>query len=376
MRVAIVNTLPIPSGEASVNRILSYGKGLVDNGALVSIISSATAVPDKGTIDGVSYICFGKDGNKIVSLLFALLHIIRTIRKEKYDAVILVSNSLLLIYPLWLVCKISNTKLLQEKSEYPFVLMKKGLLNQLFARYYVNTTYRIFDGLIVMTRTLMDFFEDKVRKDCRIIEMPMTVDVERFAIEKSINTAYGQYIAYCGNMSGNKDGVENLIEAFAKIEKKDSDIKLLLIGGANSSEELDCLKECVRSKGIERIVFYGRATREEIPVLLVNAKLLALARPSSLQSSGGFPTKLGEYLATGNPVVVTGVGDIPNYLNKDNSYLVEPDNNDAFADALLEALKDSDEAKERGAKGKELAMKVFNSKVQSKRLYEFLQTMV
>ena len=42
--------------------------------------------------------------------------------------------------------------------------------------------------------------------------------------------------------------------------------------------------------------------------------MLVLARPDNIQAKGGFPTKLGEYLATGNPVVVTKVGEIPNYL--------------------------------------------------------------
>ena len=51
-----------------------------------------------------------------------------------------------------------------------------------------------------------------------------------------------------------------------------------------------------------------------MPKYLCNAKLLALARPDSIQAQGGFPTKLGEYLATGRPVVVTKVGEIPDYL--------------------------------------------------------------
>ena len=47
MRLLIVNTLPIPSGQASVNRILSLGKGLVENGVNVTILSAAKSVDTK-----------------------------------------------------------------------------------------------------------------------------------------------------------------------------------------------------------------------------------------------------------------------------------------------------------------------------------------
>ena len=105
--------------------------------------------------------------------------------------------------------------------------------------------------------------------------------------------------------------------------------------------------------------------------MLNNAKLLCLARPSSLQSTGGFPTKLGEYLATGHPVVVTSVGEIPNYLNRENSYIVEPDNNKLFGETINEILTDYDKAVEIGRKGKEVAMQNFNYSVQAVKLHNY-----
>lgn len=367
MKIAIVNTLPVPSGNASVNRFLGYGKELVKKGTSVHVLSSAPF--DDSTVDGVQIHSYGKS-KKLVGALFSIISKVRT---EKYDAIIIISNSLLLIYPLWVVCKANKIKFLQEKSEFPFVLMKKGILRKAFAKFYVNTTYRLFDGLIVMTKPLMDYFKDKVRKNSRLFEMPMTVDFERFDIDRT-NTEYGSYVAYCGNMAGNKDGVLNLIEAFNGIAIKHPDVKLLLIGGSSNQNDWDKIVKRVKETANDNIKLYGKASRDEIPSLLKNAKVLALARPSSLQSTGGFPTKLGEYLATGNPVVVTAVGDIPQYLNETNAFVVEPDNNDSFAYALSKVLSDYEKAKEIGMNGRELAMSVFNSKVQSQRLYEYLET--
>lgn len=366
MKIAIVNTLPVPSGNASVNRFLGYGKELVKFGVEVDVLTSARC--GDCVIEGVNVLSCGNG----TSMYGALKKLTKKIKTGGYDAVILISNSLLLIYPLWLACKRGKVKFLQEKSEFPFVLMKKGFFRKLFAKFYVNTTYRLFDGLIVMTKPLMVYFKSRVRKDCKLFEMPMTVDTDRFAIEKTVSE-YGDYVSYCGNMAGNKDGVMNLIESFTIASPSIPGVKLLLIGGSSSQEDWDRIVNTVKNTGNENIILYGKADRDKIPALLKNAKVLALARPSSLQSTGGFPTKLGEYLATGNPVVVTGVGDIPQYLNADNAFVVEPDNNQAFAEALVSVFDNHEQAKKIGQKGQELAQTVFSSKVQSQRLYEYLK---
>jgi glycosyltransferase involved in cell wall biosynthesis len=368
MRIAIVNTLPVPSGNASVNRFLGYGKELVKLGVEVDVITSAHC--ENCRIDSVNIISCGKN-----SLLYALWRITQLIRRGKYDAVILVSNSLLLIYPVWGACKLSGAKCLQEKSEYPFVIMNKGWLHRLFAKLYVNTTYRLFDGMIVMTKPLLDYFKTKVRKGCRLFEMPMTVDTDRFDIEPKQNEI-GDYFAYCGNMSNKKDGIINLLDSFVPVERKFSNVKLVLIGGTTDIEYLSYLKQRVKDNHLKNVIFYGGVPREEIPSLLINARGLLLARPSSLQSSGGFPTKLGEYLSTGKPIVVTAVGDIPLYLNDDNSFIVPPDDNNAFSSAILTILENYDNAIQRGVLGRRLALSVFSSKVQSKRLYSYLQSII
>lgn len=374
MGLLIVNTLPIPSGQASVNRILSLGKGLVENGENVTILSAAKSVDTKfHDINGIKYVNFAHSNNRLIGYIQSLFSILRFVGRNKktIDAIWLVSNSPLLIWPLWYACKLNGIKYLLEKSEFPFVLMKKGVIAKLWAALYVNTIYKLFDGMIIMTQPLFEYFKGLVRKDCKLIKVPMTVDMTRFDNIHAVNE-YGSYAVYCGNMSGNKDGVENLIEAFSYVEAKHPDFKLLLIGGANTEDEFLRIKKKVDSLKLHNIIFTGRISREEMPGYLMNAKILCLARPSSLQSAGGFPTKLGEYLTTGHPVVVTAVGEIPNYLNSSNSYLVSPDDNKKFGDTINEILDNYDKAKSIGLEGKKVALQNFNYAVQAVRLKTFL----
>jgi glycosyltransferase involved in cell wall biosynthesis len=375
MRIAIVNTLPVPSGQASVNRFLGYAQGLVKCGDDVTCISSAKPIGEqKGDINGVHYINYGEGGR---FYLFKSLQKIRALlQREKYDIVIVVCNSLLMLYPLYRSCKKVGTKLLMEKSEFPFALMRDGQeiksgWRKIYGNWWDRIVCNVLDGMIVMTTPLVNYYTPKLKPHSRIVHIPMTVDMSRFQIEKN-KSAYGDYIAYCGNMTTNKDGIENLLEAFKEVEAKYKEIKLVLIGGCSTEKRLCELKDYAKALGLNNVVFHGRVPREEMPELLKNAAMLALARPTSTQATYGFPTKLGEYLSTGNPVVVTAVGDIPLYLNNDNSYIVKADDNYAFGQRMIEVLSDYKHALEVGAKGKELAKNVFNAEVQAVVLHEWL----
>ena len=175
-------------------------------------------------------------------------------------------------------------------------------------------------------------------------------------------------------MGNNKDGVSILIEAFKKIAPKYTDIKLYLIGDTSDKNEMAKLKRKVAEFDLQgRVVFTGRIDHAKMPAYLCNATLLALARPANKQAEGGFPSKLGEYLETGNPVVITKVGDIPEYLTDgENAFLCQPDSVEAFAEKLDYALSNPDIAKKIGRNGQKLIFSAFDYKVQSQKLINFV----
>jgi glycosyltransferase involved in cell wall biosynthesis len=114
-------------------------------------------------------------------------------------------------------------------------------------------------------------------------------------------------------------------------------------------------------------------SRDVIPSIIGNADLLALPRPDSKQAQGGFPTKLGEYLATGKPVCATTVGELPDYLTDNESvFFAQPGSVESFAEAMRRALYDPENAKRVGLNGKQVAQEEFNKDIQAKKLYQFL----
>ena len=244
----------------------------------------------------------------------------------------------------------------------------------LYRWYELNHFYKIFDLLLVMTTPLKEFYGKRIKQNANIEVIPMTVQPERFENILEESPFQKPYFAYAGYLGDDKDGVNILLKAFSIVAKEYKNVLLVLIGYSNNQVHHDNLIQLAKENNIvNKVIFTGRIHRDEIPLYFCNATGLVLSRPDNLQAKGGFPTKLGEYLATGKPVVVTKVGEIPHYLKDNyNAFLAEPDSIESFASKMIELLSNPDKAKQIGQRGKWLSEEVFNYKVQAKRILEIL----
>lgn len=250
----------------------------------------------------------------------------------------------------------------QERTEhYDVVKLRPALLQ----RRYMRSIPQL-EGMFVISTALKEAYKAAGAKDVQILNM--TVDANRFADLKK--TTIEKYIAYCGTASNNKDGVDDLIKAFAIVAGAHPDVKLKIMGKAPSSDDESGNLKLVESLGLkDKVEFAGIIPASEMPQMLKNATIVALARPDSLQAQCGFPTKLGEYLLSENPSVVTKVGDIPLFLKDGESALLSQDRNpEEFAAKLLWALDHPKEAEEIGRRGAQVAMQEFNYRTEAEKI--------
>ena len=268
---------------------------------------------------------------------------------------------------------------MMEMSEYQQLYKqdKTFFLNKMRLWLEYKTTCRVLnniDILAVMTKHLEYYYHSFTSSNTKYIHLPMTVDLSRFTDVSLTKLPYEKpYIAFTGTYTDLKDGVSILIKSFASIAEKHPTYKLYLAGFYHPDMEKQV--QLINDLGLEnRVKHIGILDKSVIPSFIKNASLLVLSRPDSRQAQGGFPTKLGEYLATGNPVCVTKVGEIPDYLEDNvSAFMAEPGSVDSFAEAMNRALCDEVLARQVGANGKKVAEKHFNAEVQAKRLVDFLE---
>lgn len=265
------------------------------------------------------------------------------------------------------VVKRKGVKVVHEKTEHPDVYSFKGFNMERYKREVVKV-----DGMFVISTALKDYFVSRGLPKEKIEIVNMTVDSNRFAgLTKQPS---GKYIAYCGTASNNKDGVDELIKSFAIVNKIHPEVKLYIIGKTPDKDDASGNLKLIENLGVkDSIVFTGIVSAAEIPQILKNAAVLALDRPDSLQAQCGFPTKLGEYLLTENPVIVTKVGDIPLFLKDgETALLAEERNPKEFSSKIIWALEHPEEATEIGKAGAQVAMREFNYLNETKKIIDVI----
>lgn len=388
MNIIVVSSFSPQNSGAPANRMLSYCKGFIELGHNVKILVMANSDLDERVqfIDGIE-ISYLRSQNKktnlfLIGKFFVLSSLILSFRKlnciisasKDISGSILVSDNFLITLLSLFVLKLNRIKVFTDRSEYPEFMRSDKIdsFRYLNSKMIFFLDRKFYSGMFIMTRHLINFYSAYTKTP--YVHIPMTVDISRFETPEKNQVQKCKYYAYCGDMTGNKDGVVDLLHAYKLFCETHSDVKLYLIGGCQSEEDFIKIKTLSEEIG-ENVVLVGRLNRDEIVPVLKNARALLLARPANKQAEGGFPTKLGEYLLTGKPVVVTRTGEIPDYLEDGfSAFMCEPNNPEAFAEKMEELEKDYDRSLLIGKNGKNVAIKEFNYLTQSKKMLDFIMS--
>lgn len=400
MYIPIIYTGSFPYGKASANRVLSYAVEMAKFGHEVQVISLVTydqpftdderedlirrsAITYKGIdVQYVSGTAFwprekGKKVRKSRLYLRGILGASKLLkgRKGDYPSIMMLSSSIFQYFWFSSVAKRNNAKLVIERAELPSIEQERSRYEKSFiGRLFIYLTKKAFkkpDAWILETQHLVDYYIPQGKPNCPYLVVPMTVDIAKYSKPTKTLSPYSPYIAYCGNMS-EADGISILIKAFALIADRFPSYKLVLAG---DSPAVPAQKQLVTELNLNhRVVFLGRISSEAVPQFLANASFLALASPTSVRSTTTMPCKVGEYLCTSNPVVVTNLGEIPKYLTDGvSAFLPEADSPERFAITLEKAMNtDRDTLVFIGREGYKVAEANFNSTVQAKRIVDFL----
>ena len=218
---------------------------------------------------------------------------------------------------------------------------------------------------------LVEFCKKLTRGSIPVVLLPICVNTQKILHYKLDKVRKANIQVFYGGSFGHKDGIDFLIEGFEAACMQSIDLELVLTGRANKNYEMHLLQRINSSVMKDKIRYLGCLSNDEYFSVMVNADILCVTRINSLYANSGFPFKLGEYLASGNAIISTTVGDVSKYLkNKHNAILIKPNSELAIRDAILMLYQDKELRSNIGRSAKETALKYFSSDLISNILWE------
>jgi len=389
--VVIVTSVPFPNGFAPANRIMAYAKGFTENNYSCEVVvikpnieKSNKGFKTDGVFEDVKYkfpgnIINANEKNILIrqfqyqySVIKSLLYIVyNTLIKKQSDIIIYYGTDVFVELQLTILSHLFNVVILTEQSEKPLLYNSEKLLPKSIVKFlYYKIIFKRYTGILAMTVPIRAFFCNIGIPADKILLISHTVSLHRF--EGTMMNSNEQYYAFTGSLNEQKDGVLSLLDSLAIVKLKYPEIKLK-VAGYGSEIDVELFRQKIKDLGLFRNVDYlGSLQGIDAIKLIQNARALVSFRPSSIQAEYGFPTKVVEYLATGNPVITTLTGDLRLFLiNNENSFTTSPGDIEGFAKQWIIILQDFDSAKKVGAQGKELVMNVFNPKIQTKKIISY-----
>ena len=177
----------------------------------------------------------------------------------------------------------------------------------------------------------------------KVIVAPDGVDLDAFAISETKQQCRlrlglpgdKRLVVYTGHLWSWK-GVYVLATAAAFLP---ADCLVVFVGGMEY--DLEKLKRFVAERNVPRIQFVGLRPPAEVASWLAAADCLVLPNSGKKEISRLYtsPLKLFEYMAARRPIVASKLPAILEVLNERNAILVEPDEPQALAAGIEQALK-------------------------------------
>ena len=220
--------------------------------------------------------------------------------------------------------------------------------------HFVNITqHRAFKLLVTISEHLAANFKQVGVPEDKLLILPDAVDLDLFLRPTTLPptpfVSDGPNVTYAGHLYDYK-GIPTIIDAAELMPE----ISFHLVGGW--PQDIKRHRRTVKARCLNNITFHGLHSHAEVPPFLWHSDVLLLSptahHPSALWTS---PVKLGEYLASGTPVVASDMDALRAWLTDDDVNFVRPDSGAALAEGIQQVLNRKELASSLSQAGKERA---------------------
>ncbi|OPY83125.1 MAG: putative glycosyl transferase [Smithella sp. PtaU1.Bin162] len=228
-------------------------------------------------------------------------------------------------------------------------------------------------GIIVISSHLQRKYQDLSRNQIPVHYRPISVDFRHYST--SISDFGDPVTLFYSGSFGIKDGLPLLLSAFDNVAARNSNVRLVLTGKGSREAMGATFSRIAGSPFKQRIEYKGYLNDDAYYSTLNSIDIPCMTRIDSAYANAGFPFKLGEYLASGKPVIASHISDVSRFLvHKRDAILVKPGDCMDIANAVEYLLNHPEEARLIGESGREKARVHFDYNEQGQKLLNYLRS--
>ena len=323
----------IPDGNAAAIRVFSNAKALYEYGYKVYILSfdHSTLPKSNNLIDGIEVI-HKHHPNSSTEYLRHLVDyktyanlIDELMVNNKLDAVIAYELPGISFFRLKQYCKRKKISLICDCAGWHTAIHLHGIakiVKMLDVCISMRFSYKKADGIIVISNYLKDYYYKRFSGS--LIQVP-PLQYKKSSRHEFFTRSPRRFI-YAGVAGKDKDCLDAILEAFSLLT--DRSFVLDLYG----LTEDDCVSVWPKTldyitsiRSHAEVYFHGRQPHNVIINKTIASDFSILVRNATRKNNAGFPTKFGESIECGTPVIATEFSDVVQYINDYNLGLVVSD---------------------------------------------------
>jgi glycosyltransferase involved in cell wall biosynthesis len=206
-----------------------------------------------------------------------------------------------------------------------------------FLRLVDATRHRAFRLWVTISQRLADHYHSLGVPMEKLIVLPDAFDLDLFQRPARLPPrpypGGAPVVAYTGHYYEDYKGIPTVLEAAALLPE----VQFHLVGG--QPQEVARHQARIQEMGLGNVTLHGLKPHSEVPPFLWHADVL-LMPPSARHPSAAWtsPVKLGEYLASGTPIVATAIPALRDWLTDEEVEFVAADNAEAMAAGIRHLL--------------------------------------
>jgi len=344
-----------PFGTASTKRIRLIGRCLVSTGIPFHVWHIGPSSFDEnkqkdGEIEGLTFEYLSPSvrcpGNFIIRLFYYLwgciLLAFRFFENRQHSVVYVYYQGCFINLWTLVLCRLMKMDAVQECCEW----WPDTVLGTTFNRWmYLNIMFRWSNGAMPISHEIHERIRSLVGPDYPLCLIPVLVDPseKNIQIKENLQNNFSKHVfLWCGMVDGYKRDVFFLIDAIAKLRSPVGKNSLLRIVGPCTENGRVELLSYAKSRNIpaECLEIVGFVSDCQLWKYCTQADALLMPLWDDDRSLTRFPTKLGQYVAAGRPIVTVLIGEIKYFLTDEAALFYSPGDTAGFAHCLDRLLND------------------------------------